>query len=68
MNIYAFILRSFSKLFKTSVELSWGTLNIILALKKLLRGSLGAARGSLTAHTHSTDSIYRDFGALADPL
>ena len=63
-----FILRSFSELFKASVELSWATLNIILALKKLLGGSLGAASGSLTAHNHSTDSIDHDFGALADLL
>ena len=63
-----FILKSFSELFKASVELSWVTLHIILAFKKLLGGSLGAASGSLTAHNHSTDSMDRDFGALANLL
>ena len=59
------MLRSFSEFFNASVELSWATLNIILALKKLLGGSLGAASHSLTAHTHSADAIDRDFGAFA---
>ena len=63
-----FILRSFSELFKASVELSWATLNMILALKNILRGSLGAASGSLTAHTHSTDSIDCDLEPLANLL
>ena len=63
-----FILRSLSEFVKASVELSWATLNIILALKKLLGGSLGAASGVLTAHNHSTDSIDHDLGALTDLL
>ena len=67
-NIYVFILRTFSELFNASVELPWATLKIMLALKKLLGGSLGAASGSLTAHNHSTDSIDHDLGALADLL
>ena len=62
------MLRSLSELFKASVELCWATLNIILALKKLLDGFLGAASGSLTAHNHSTDSMDRDLGALGDLL
>ena len=66
---FAFLIfRSFSELFKASVELFWATLNFILALKRLLGSSLGAASGSLTAHNHSTDSMDRDFGALADLL
>ena len=63
-----FFLRSSSEFFGAAVELSWATLNTILALKKLLGGSLGAASGSLTAHNHSTDSIDHDLGALADLL
>ena len=66
MNIYVLILRSFSELSKGSVELFWATLTFILALKKLLGGSLGAANGSLRAHNHSTDFMDRNFGALED--
>ena len=62
------ILRSFSELSKGSVELFWATLTFILALKKLLGGSLGAANGSLRAHNHLTDSMDRNFGALEDLL
>ena len=50
------------------MELFWATLTFILALKKLLGGSLGAASGSLTAHNHPIDSMDRDFGALEDLL
>ena len=63
-----FILRSFSKLSKGSVALFWATLSFILALKRLLGSSLGAASGSVAAHNHSTDSMGRDFGALEDLL
>ena len=62
------ILRSFSELSKGSVELFWATLSFILAPKKLLGSSLGAANGSLMAHNHSTDSMGRNFGALEDLL
>ena len=62
------ILRSFSELSHGSVELFWATLNLILALKKLLGSSLGAANGALRAHNHLTDSMDRDFGALEDFL
>ena len=68
MNTYVLNLRSFSELFKASVELFWVTLSFILALKKLLGTSFGAANGSLTAHNHATDSMDRDFGALGDLL
>ena len=66
MNIYVLILRSFSGLFKTSVELFWDTLKFMLALERLLGSSLGAASGSLAAHNHATDPVDRDFGALED--
>ena len=62
------MLRSFSELSKGSVELFWATLTFILALKKLLGSSLGAANGSLKAHNDSTDSMDRNFGALEDLL
>ena len=62
------MLRSFSELSRGSVELFWATLTFILALKKLLGSSLGAANGSLRAHNHSTDSMDRNFGALEDIL
>ena len=62
------ILRSFSELSKGSVELFWAALTFILALKKLLGSSLGAANGSLRAHNHLTDSMDRKFGALEDFL
>ena len=68
MNITFLILRSFSELSKGSVELFWATLSFILALKKLLGSSLGAANGSLRAHDHSTDSMDHNFGALEDLL
>ena len=63
-----FILRSFSELSTGSVELFWATLTVILALKKLLGSSLGAANGFLRAHNHLTDSKDRNFGALEDLL
>ena len=50
------------------MELFWATLSFILALKKLLGSSLGAANGSLRDHNHSTDSMDRNFGALEDLL
>ena len=62
------ILRSFPKLSEGSVALFWATLSFILALKRLLGSSLGAASGSVAAHNHSTDSMDRDFGVLEDLL
>ena len=53
---------------KSSVELFWATLTFILALKKLLGSSLGAANGSFRAHNHLTDSMDGNFGALEDLL
>ena len=61
-------LRSFSELLKRSVELFWASLSFILALKRLLWSSLGAASGSLRAHNHSTSSMDQDFAALGDIL
>ena len=60
------ILRSFSELTTGSLALFRATLNFILALKRLLGNSLGAASGSVAAQNHSTDSMDRAFGALAD--
>ena len=50
------------------MELFWATLTLVLALKKLLGSSLGAANGSLRANNHSTDSMDPNFGALEDLL
>ena len=50
------------------MELFWATLSFILARKRLLGSSLGAASGSLAARNHPTDSMDRDFGALEDLL
>ena len=44
------------------------TLTFILALKKLLGSSLGAANGSLRVHNHSTDFMDRNFGTVDDLL
>ena len=62
------ILRSFPELLEGSVELFWATWSFILALKKLLGSSLGAANGSLRAHNHLTDSMDPKFGALENVL
>ena len=46
----------------------WVILTFLLALKKLLGSSLGAANGSLRVHNHLIDSMDRNVGALEDLL
>ena len=68
MTIYVFDFKIVSELSKRPVELFWATLTFILALKKLLGSSVGAANGSLRANNHLTNSMDRNFGALEDLL
>ena len=68
MNIYVFDLKIVAWALESLVELFWATLTFILAPKKLLWSSSGAANGSLRAHNHSTDFMDRNFGALEDLL
>ena len=50
------------------MELFWATLSLILALKRLLGSSLGAASGSLRAHNLSIRPMDRDLGPLRELL